>query len=215
MSENRRKFLQSSAMGVAGASSAKVLASYNVAEPSARVRLGLIGCGGRGSGVIRDFSTLSDVEVVSLCDPEISRAQQLAKRLPGTPKAVGDPREVCGDDSVDAVVVATPDHWHTPASLLAIEAGKHVYVEKPCSHNVREGRLLVEAARRHKRHVQHGTQSRSHDIIMQAMQILRAGEIGDVITAKAWNVQSCAGSKAWVKPSKCLGLWMLPCADYR
>jgi predicted dehydrogenase len=90
---------------------------------------------------------------------------------------------------VDAVIIATPDHWHVPAALLALEAGKNVYVEKPCSHNVREGRLLVEAARRSGRVVQVGMQSRSNPYIRRAMELLQAGAIGEVLAAKAWNSQ--------------------------
>ena len=87
------------------------------------------------------------------------------------------------------VVVATPDHWHAPAAILACEAGKHVYVEKPQSHNLRESRLLLDAAQRNKVVVQHGTQSRSDPLVAGAVQMLREGVIGDVLVAKAWNVQ--------------------------
>src|SRR5918992_1135545 len=76
------------------------------------------------------------------------------------PRAVGDLRKILDDKSVDAVIIATPDHWHSPAAILAVKAGKHVYVEKPISHNIREGRLLVQTAERTKRLVQHGTQPR-------------------------------------------------------
>jgi predicted dehydrogenase len=87
------------------------------------------------------------------------------------------------------VTVATPDHWHGPATILACNAGKHVYVEKPCAHNVREGRLMIEAARRNKCVVQVGTQSRSASGIQEAMQMLREGAIGEVLVSKAWNSQ--------------------------
>lgn len=90
---------------------------------------------------------------------------------------------------VDAVSIATPDHWHTPAALLALDAGKHVYVEKPCSHNIREGRMLVEAQQRTGLVVQHGTQTRSSPGHQEAIQMLREGAIGDVLVARAWNVQ--------------------------
>ena len=100
-----------------------------------------------------------------------------------------DLRRVLDDQSVDAVVVATPDHWHAPAAILACEAGKHVYVEKPQSHNLRESRLLLDAARRNQVVVQHGTQSRSNPLIAGAVQMLREGVIGDVLVAKAWNIQ--------------------------
>ncbi|HEY5311492.1 MAG TPA: Gfo/Idh/MocA family oxidoreductase, partial [Pirellulales bacterium] len=88
-----------------------------------------------------------------------------------------------------AVVIATPDHWHAPATILACQAGKHVYVEKPCSHNIREGRLMIEAARKYNRVVQVGTQSRSNPLVERAMQLLREGAIGDILTAKVWNSQ--------------------------
>src|SRR5207244_1318477 len=89
------------------------------------------------------------------------------------PKVVKDLREVLDDKSVDAVTVATPDHWHGPATILACDAGKHVYVEKPCSHNMREGRLMIDAARRNKRVVQTGTQSRSAEHVIKAIELLR------------------------------------------
>jgi predicted dehydrogenase len=88
------------------------------------------------------------------------------------------PSSIFDDESVDAVLVATPDHWHAPAAILACNAGKHLYVEKPCSHNIREGRLLVEAARRHKRVVQHGTQVRSTLMMIAATKLLHEGIIG-------------------------------------
>jgi predicted dehydrogenase len=90
---------------------------------------------------------------------------------------------------VDAVVIATRDHWHAPATILACEAGIHVYVEKPCAHNIRERRLMIEAARRHRRIVQTGTQSRSTAHVIRAMQLLREGAIGEVLVSKAWNSQ--------------------------
>src|SRR4029434_3215190 len=93
------------------------------------------------------------------------------------------------DKAVDAVVGSTPDHWHAPATILACDAGKHVYVEKPASHNLREGRLMIEAARRNKCTVQVATQSRSTEHNIKAMQLLRDGIIGDVLISKAWNSQ--------------------------
>jgi predicted dehydrogenase len=93
------------------------------------------------------------------------------------------------DKSLDAVVIATPDHWHSPAAILACQAGKHVYVEKPISHNIREGRLLLEAAQQNKVHVQHGTQCRSTPMMIEAVKQLHAGIIGNVLVAKCWNIQ--------------------------
>lgn len=198
--DNRRNFLKTTALGVGTAATVSALAVRSASAASQRVKLGLIGCGGRGSGIIRDFARLKGVDVVYVCDPDDGRAANAVRDLSNQPKPVSDPRVVFDDKSVDAVVVATPDHWHAPAAIMAAEAGKHVYVEKPCSHNVREGRLLVEAARRNKRKVQHGTQSRSHDIILQAIDLLQEGAIGDVLTAKAWNVQR-RGQIGKAKPS--------------
>jgi len=153
----------------------------------------MIGPGGHGSGLLASFVAQKDVEVVYVCDPDADRMNQAARVVEQAagkaPKAVADLRRVLDDKEVDAVVVATPDHWHAPATILACEAGKHVYVEKPCSHNIREGRLMVEAARRNGRVVQVGTQSRSAEYIVRAMQLLREGAIGDILAAKAWNSQ--------------------------
>ncbi|MCA9119149.1 MAG: Gfo/Idh/MocA family oxidoreductase [Planctomycetaceae bacterium] len=189
MSDDRRAFLKATTLGVATATAVSAITTKRAVGANQKLRLALIGCGGRGSSVARDFAALPGVEFAYVCDPDSGRAADAVRKFSNQPKPLGDFRIALDDKSIDAVIVATPDHWHTPASILAAEAGKHVYVEKPCSHNVREGRLLVEAARRNKAHIQHGTQSRSHDIVLQAMRLLREGAIGEVLVAKAWNVQ--------------------------
>ncbi|MEX0712528.1 MAG: Gfo/Idh/MocA family oxidoreductase, partial [Pirellulales bacterium] len=142
---------------------------------------------------VRSFAAQEDVELAFVCDPDQARAESAAKEAASVtgkpPQVVGDLRRVLDDPRVQAVTVATPDHWHGPATLLALAAGKHVYVEKPCAHNVREGRLMVEAARRHDRVVQVGTQSRTAPHVLRAMQLLAEGAIGQVLVAKAWNSQ--------------------------
>jgi predicted dehydrogenase len=136
------------------------------------------------------FQRTTNVELAFVCDVDDGRRATVAKSLGiQEGKAVNDLRRILDEKSVDAVVVATPDHWHSPAAILATNAGKHVYVEKPISHNIREGRLLVEASQRNKTLVQHGTQSRSTKMMIQAMQLLRDGIIGDVLVAKCWNIQ--------------------------
>ncbi|MFN0166601.1 MAG: Gfo/Idh/MocA family protein [Bryobacteraceae bacterium] len=169
----------------------------NAAGANERLTVGLIGCGGRGMGLAREFTRIADVAYV--CDPDESRRRQAQEKV-NAKHAVADLRRVLDDKSVDAVVIATPEHWHAPAAILACDAGKHVYVEKPCSHNVREGRLMVEAARRTKRVMQVGTQSRSDPFIAGAIQMLREGVIGDVLVAKAWDVQRRA-NLGRLKPS--------------
>ena len=135
----------------------------------------------------------SDVTVAYVCDVDANRLAGAAKTVEDAtkkaPKAVKDMREVLDDKTVDAVFIATPDHWHAPASILALDHGKHVYVEKPCSHNVREGRLLVEAARRNRKVCQTGTQTRSSRHAIEAMELLKSGVIGDVMVCRVWNSQ--------------------------
>ncbi len=125
-----------------------------------------------------------------MCDPDAKRLGEAAKQAGiDASCAVTDMRRLLDNKSIDAVVIATPDHWHTPAVLLALEAGKHVYVEKPCSQNFRESQLLLEASRDSDRIVQHGTQQRSSSHTRDAMAMLRDGVIGKVLVARAWNVQ--------------------------
>ena len=177
-----------------GASAASAAAAAQTAvSANDKVAVGVIGVGGRGRGLLRGFTSLPDVELRAICDADeasIERARgALNERGVAQPPAHADMRRLFDEKSLDAVVIATPDHWHAPAAILACDAGKDVYVEKPCSHNIREGRLLVEAARRNKRVVQHGTQSRSRPDIIEAIERLRSGEIGRVLMAKAWDIQ--------------------------
>ncbi len=158
-----------------------------------QITIGMIGPGGHGSNLLKSFASQKDVRIAYVCDPDANRLNSAAKAVESiagsAPKTVTDMRRIFEDKSVDAVVIATPDHWHAPATLLALDAGKHVYVEKPCAHNIREGRLMVNAARAAKRIVQVGHQSRSAEHIQQAMKLLREGAIGEVLMAKAWNSQ--------------------------
>jgi len=184
-SETRRAFLRKVSAGAAGAAALQWGGTMNVTGANEKVVVGLIGCGGRGKKVAEAMGGVAYV-----CDPDRERLGAAAKQLDVEPdRAVADLRRILDDRSVDAVIIATPDHWHAPAAILACEAGKHVYVEKPCSHNLRESRLLVDAARRYNRVVQHGTQSRSEGVVPGAIRMLREGVIGDVLAAKAWNIQ--------------------------
>ena len=186
---NRRSFVTSTVAGTAAVTAAS-LTPRPVRAARSKVVLGLIGCGGRGAYLAQTFLADPDVEIAYVCDPDQGRLAAGVKTVGNAvPQAVSDLRRVLDDKRVDAVIVATPDHWHAPAAILACKAGKHVYVEKPCSHTIREGRLLVEAARKNNCVVQHGTQVRSTTMMIEAVQALREGIIGDVLVAKAWNIQ--------------------------
>ena len=181
---DRRTFLRSSAVG-AGVASWTGTGLAQVRSANEKINVALIGCGGRGPGVA---SGMGGVQFV--CDPDTGRLAAAAKKFGvRSQNAVSDLRRIIDNNDVDAVIIATPDHWHAPAAILACNAGKHVYVEKPCSHNFRENQLLLQAARRNNVVVQHGTQSRTNPFVANAIQLLREGIIGDVLMAKCWNVQ--------------------------
>ena len=189
--KTRRAFLKET--GTAAAVTLAMAPAFGAAGANEKVIVAVIGPGGMGTNLLKSFAAMKDVEVAYVCDADSARmeaAAQTTEKISGKkPKMEKDMRRVFEDKTVDATIVATPDHWHAPATILACEAGKHVYVEKPCSHNIREGRLMVEASRRYKRVVQTGTQSRSVPHVMKAMDLLRNGAIGEVLVSKAWNSQ--------------------------
>ena len=182
---DRREFLKHSAGALAvGAAVAK--SSRGAANEA--IRVGVVGIRGRGSAHIQGFEGLPGVEVVALCDVDqsvlSSRKDQHDKATGRNVKAYVDLRDLIDDKEIDVVSIATPNHWHSLAGIWAMQNGKDTYVEKPCSHNVYEGRKLVEAARKHKRICQHGTQNRSIESVRDAMRFLHDGGIGKVHTAK-------------------------------
>ena len=185
----RRDFLrQAGSWGLAAAASSMTGPSATASGANDRLSVGLIGCGPQGTALGRAFGGLPDVKVAYVCDPDKRRLDKLRQAVSAV-QAISDSRIILDDKSVDAVIIATPDHWHAPSAILACKAGKHVYVEKPCSHNFLESQLLLDAARRNKVIVQHGTQHRSNPLIAGAIQMLRKGMIGEVLAAKAWNIQ--------------------------
>lgn len=204
MSTNRREFLTSSGKGAAAITAFAWSASARATSANDQLTVGIIGPGGMGSNHLNLLAANPQVKLAYLCDVDEKRlgdAVSTCDKLGGgKPRAVKDLRQVYDDKSVDAVWIATPDHWHGPATILACDAGKHVYVEKPCAHNIREGRLMIEAARRNQRVVQVGTQSRSTEHVQKAMEKLRSGAIGDVLVSKAWNSQR-RGSIGHATPS--------------
>ena len=137
---NRRYFFATAAAGLA-------LTRIRAVAANEKVNVGMIGLGGRGRGLLGAYTKLPDVNVTHLCDADqasLERANQIiAKAGYGQPKTTNDMRHLFDDKTVDAVVISTPDHWHAPATILACDAGKHVYVEKPASHNIREGRSTL------------------------------------------------------------------------
>ena len=192
MSEcSRRTFIKSAGGGILASTAFAALSGSSGAAPSERIRHAVIGLGSQGRRHASTFASFDDCDVVAVCDVDPRRRAQTARQLPNTERVaqVEDFRAVIGNQEIDSVSVATPDHWHVPIALAAMKAGKHVYVEKPCCHNVREGVLLAEAARRYNLCVQHGTQSRSGKGIRDAVRFLCEGNLGKVRMAKAINHQ--------------------------
>ncbi|TWT85993.1 4-carboxy-2-hydroxymuconate-6-semialdehyde dehydrogenase [Posidoniimonas polymericola] len=175
----RRHFLK---LGTASTAGLALGRSARASSANEAVRIGLVGCGVRGRSFLQ--------HVVAVCDPDQSRlAKAAASAGVGERDAVTDLRRLLDRSDIDAVVIATPDHWHAPAAILACRAGKHVYVEKPVSHNFRESQLLIQAADQAGVTVQHGTQQRSRRFTQDAIAMLHDGAIGDILVAKAWNIQ--------------------------
>jgi len=183
---SRRRFLNTSVGAVAATQFFTGKAS--AADVNGTIRAAVLGVNGRGRDHISVLRKMQGVEIVMLCDPDEAvvrpRAQQLEKDTGRKVETVADLRRVFDRKDIDIVTVATPNHWHALATIWACQAGKDVYVEKPGSHNIFEGRKMVEAAEKYKRMVQHGVQLRSSPAIQEAVKHLRDGLIGKVYMAR-------------------------------
>ena len=183
-----------------GATLALSAAGYRrVLGANERVNLGFIGFGLIGKRHLLDFKDRADANVAAVAEVHRGRLDEAVATAGGSPRKFSDFRGLLDDNGIDAVVVSTPDHWHALMAIMACAAGKDVYVEKPLSLFVREGRWMVEAARRHKRVVQVGTQQRSGPHYKKARELVRGGHIGKVVSVRAWAYAetSCPGSADW------------------
>ena len=149
-----------------------------------RVRIGVCGVRGRGKDHIEAFGKVPNVEIAALCDVDESILNKRRNEAGGRVRTFADVRRLLDDSSIDAISIATPNHWHALMAIWACQAGKDVYVEKPCSHNLWEGRQLVRAAQKYQRIVQHGTQSRSTPAMIEAISHVRFGTFGDAYLAR-------------------------------
>jgi len=192
----RRSFIKKTAMGTAAATIGGILPGFsaksyaNIIGANDKIRMGVIGINSRGQALTVNFSKLSTCEVTCVCDVDtrtIPRCADAVERAVGyRPKGEKDIRKMLESKDVDAVAVATPDHWHAPAALLALKAGKHVYLEKPCSYAPAEGEILVQAADKYKLTLQMGNQRRSWPNVKEGIQVLKEGIIGKVHYGKSW-----------------------------
>jgi|TARA_B100000029_G_scaffold116262_4_gene109053 predicted dehydrogenase len=218
---NRRRFLQASLAAGATFAISGTKSSGNILGANDRVRVAVAGLHGRGRSHYGAYAKMKDVEVAYVVDPDsrqFARAISEIKNISGTaPKPIGDVREVLDDKELNVVSIATPNHWHSLMSIWACQAGKDVYVEKPLSHNIHEGRKLVEAARKYKRMVQHGTQARSSSGRATEIAALQSGKYGKLTVSKGycckprWSI----GKKTNEKPPAELdfNVWLGPAPD--
>ncbi|HEV3167619.1 MAG TPA: Gfo/Idh/MocA family oxidoreductase [Isosphaeraceae bacterium] len=215
---NRRTFLASAGSGAA----ALALASgARAAGPNDQLRVAVVGLRGRGESHVQGFSDRKDTAVVALCDVDSSqfpsRAKEVEQKTGKTPQLVGDLRHLMEDKSIDIISIATPNHWHALAAVWACQAGKDVYVEKPVSHNVSEGRKIVEAANKYGRVVQTGTQSRSSAGVQEAIDFLKSGKLGKIFLARGlcfkWRTSIGQKADAPVPAGVDYNVWLGPAPE--
>lgn len=200
---SRRTFLNTSrrvavgtATGLALGRAAWAQAGSSSVSPHEKLVVGLIGCGGMGGYNLDDFMRLDEVAVAAVCDVDAGRmratADRVEKKYQKRPKECKDFRELIDYEDIDIVIIGTPDHWHAIPMIYACMAGKDVYVEKPISHNIHEGRMMVKAARRYNRIVQVGMQQRSGDHFKKAVELVQSGALGDISYTRTWNLSNIA-----------------------
>jgi predicted dehydrogenase len=202
MKNTRRTFIKTASSGAFALSLGGMLPAFsaksyqNILGANEKIRVACMGVNSRGLAVGKNFAHQKNCEVLHVCDVD-SRAADICidaigKIQSNKPQATPDFRNALEDKNLDALIVTAPDHWHAPAALLACSAGKHVYLEKPCSHNPNEGEMLVKSAEKHKRVLQMGNQRRSWPNVAGAIADLHAGVIGRPYFAKTWYTNNRA-----------------------
>ena len=193
---NRRDFIKKTAAVSTVMAFGGVLPMFNaksytrIKGANDRINVSVMGVNSRGNALAQNFAIQNNCDVIHVCDVDTRAITKCLNSLKDkqsfTAESFGDFRKSLESKDVDTMVIAVPDHWHAPASLLAMQAGKHVYVEKPCSHNPNEGEILMEAARRYGKVIQMGNQRRSWPNVIEGIDALKNGAIGRVYYGKGW-----------------------------
>lgn len=220
----RRDFIKNTAIVGAGILTVPNFQIFT-GSPNEKVVIGSMGSNSRGFFLAKMYAQLPNVEVAYVCDVDskvVEKTSAEIEKITGKrPKGYTDVRKMLEEKDMDALVIAAPDHWHAPAALMGVKAGKHVYVEKPCSHNPNEGEILVQAAKKYNKLIQMGSQRRSFPKVMQAMKELHEGIIGNVYYAKGWYANARKpigiGKKVTVPEHLNFELWQGPAPrrDYK
>lgn len=186
--EKRRSFIKKTAVASSAAFVAPTIVSSRVFGANDRINAAVLGLNGRGKSHIQGFMAQDNVDIAVFCDPDMNilkeRQKSFKEKYKKDVALEQDLRRVMDNKDIDVISIATPNHWHALATIWACQAGKDVYVEKPGSHNIWEGRKMVEAAQKYDRIVQHGVQLRSSPAVQEAIQLMRDGYIGDVYMAR-------------------------------
>jgi predicted dehydrogenase len=214
---NRRRFIRNSSLATAGVTILN-FPVFGKNAPSNKVIVAVMGVNGRGAFLAESFSKLSNVEVGYICDVEekaIANGMKAFATAARKPTVIKDIRELVNKKDFDGLIIATPDHWHAPAGLLGISHGKHVYIEKPCCHNPHEGELLVQAMNKYPNIIiQMGSQRRSFPTLIEAVQQVKEGIIGNAYYGRSWynnNRKSIGtGKKIAVPATLDFDLWQGP-----
>lgn len=219
----RRQMLEDSMLAAAAVAAAAVPQTVfadekSTGSPGNKVRVAVLGCRIRGKQHVGELAKVADCEIAYVCDPDRDLAAELAgiveKNQGKAPSAVQDMRRVFDDQSVDAVFIATPNHWHALAAIWAMQSGKDAYVEKPVSHNISEGRRIAQVARKLNRICQGGTQNRSNMALAEAVEYMKSGKLGDVKLARSiiYGGRGSIGPKGTYEPPKNVDydLWVGP-----
>lgn len=214
MTNDRRSFIKNTVLGTAAVSIGGVLPSFSAASYSRiiganeRLNVGMMGVNSRGLALAKTFAAQKEAQIISVSDVDTRAAEkciaEVDKIASYKPTAIPDFRKALESKDLDILAIAAPDHWHAPAAILAAKAGKHVYLEKPASHNPNEGELLVKAATKYKALIQMGNQRRSWPNIIEAIKLLHEGVIGRPYFAKTWytnNRESIGIGKEAAVPS--------------
>jgi predicted dehydrogenase len=189
----RRDFVETMGMS-AGAIGLLGTTGVAAASPNDKIRLGLIGAGSRGNQLLDSFFKQSDIEIIAVADVDDRHAGETAERVKkekgNLPQSARDYRFLLDRKDLDAVIIATPDHWHALPAIQAVLAGKDVYVEKPVAHNVAEGQAMLHAARKTNKIMAVGTQQRSSSHFQRAVEIVRSGQLGKIFWVQTWNFEN-------------------------